>query len=201
MRGRRSGLLLLVGALLLLSVCLQLGVGSAASGPAAARPQGASNVAATQPAPPGPAQPGPVPTGPALVGPAPTGQASAGGAKKAPTSAGWKDLTQQTHRFGDSGAPGPLWQMLGMVVVIAILGAVGLWVVKRLVPKMQQRRGRNIAVLETACLGPSRSVHLLRVGQREFLIASTREHISMLADVTGAVGAASGEVAAREVEL
>jgi len=192
MRGRRSGLLLLVGALLLLAVCLQLGVGAAqprgaaASGPAAAWPKGASGAATTQPAPLGPASPGP---------------ASAGGAKKAATSAGWKDLTQQTHRFGDSGAPGPLWQMSGMVVVIAILGVGGLWIVRRLVPKIQQRRGRNIAVLETACLGPSRSVHLLRVGQREFLIASTREHISMLADVTGAVGAAAGEVAAREVEL
>ena len=191
MRGRRSGLLLLVGALLLLAVCLQLGVGptgagAAASGPAAAWPKGASGAATTQPAPLGPASPGP---------------ASAGGAKKAATSAGWKDLTQQTPRFGDSGAPGPLWQMSGMVVVIAILGVGGLWIVRRLVPKIQQRRGRNIAVLETACLGPSRSVHLLRVGQREFLIASTREHISMLADVTGAVGAAAGEVAAREVEL
>ena len=192
MRGRRSGLLLLVGALLLLAVCLQLGVGptgagAAASGPAGARPDAASSAAGTtQPAPLGPASPGP---------------ASAGGAKKAATSAGWKDLTQQTHRFGDSGAPGPLWQMLGMVVVIAILGVGGLWIVRRLVPKIQQRRGRNIAVLETACLGPSRSVHLLRIGQREFLIASTREHISMLADVTGAVGAAAGEVAAREVEL
>jgi flagellar biogenesis protein FliO len=179
MRGRRSGLLLLVGALLLLAVCLQLGVG-------AAQPRGASSVAATQPAP---------------LGTAPLGPASAGGVKKSATSAGWKDLTQQTHRFGDSGAPGPLWQMSGMVLVIAILGVGGLWIVRRLVPKIQQRRGRNIAVLETACLGPSRSVHLLRVGQREFLIASTREHISMLADVTGAVGAAAGEVAAREVEL
>ena len=191
MRGRRSGLLLLVGALLLLSVCLQLGVGpagagAAASGPAAAGPKGAPGAATTQPAPLGPASPGP---------------ASAGGAKKAATSTGWKDLTQQTHRFGDSGAPGPLWQMLGMVAMIAVFGAGGLWIVRRLVPKIQQRRGRNIAVLETACLGPSRSVHLLRVGQREFLIASTREHISMLADVTGAVGAAAGEVAAREVEL
>jgi flagellar biogenesis protein FliO len=186
MRGRRSGLLLLVGALLLLAMCLQLGVGptgagAAASGPAAARPRGASSVAATQPASPG--------------------QVSAGGAKKAATSAGWKDLTQQTHRFGDSGAASPLWPMLGMVVVIASLGVGGLWIVRRLVPKIQQRRGRNIAVLETACLGPSRSVHLLRVGQREFLIASTREHISMLADVTGAVRVAAGEVAAREVEL
>lgn len=191
MRGRRSGLLLLVGALLLLAVCLQLGVGptgagAAASGPAAAWPKGASGAATTQPAPLGPASPGP---------------ASAGGAKKAATSAGWKDLTQQTHRFGDSGAPGLLWQMSGMVVVIAILGVGGLWIVRRLVPKIQQRRGRNIAVLETACLGPSRSVHLLRVGQREFLIASTREHISMLADVTGAIGVAAGEPAAREAEL
>ena len=191
MRGRRMGLVLLVGAMILLAMCLQLGAGAAASGPGGGRPEAASGrngagAAATQPAP---------------LGPAPSGPASPGGAKKPATSAGWKGLTRQTRQFGDSGAPSPLWQMLGMVVVIAVFGIGGLWDVKRLVPKIQQRRGRNIAVLETACLGPSRNVHLLRVGDKEFLVASTRERISMLADVTGAVRAPADELGTRGVEL
>ena len=200
MRGRRSGLVLLVGTMLLLAMCLQLGVGSAGPGPAIAGPRGASGAAATQLAP----------LGPESSGVAPQGSASAQNVKKpatpatsaaSATSAGWKGFTQQTRRFGESSAPSPLWQMLGMVVVIAILGVGGLWVLRRLMPRIQQRRGRNIAVLETACLGPSRTVHLLRVGQKEFLVASTREHISMLADVTGSVGIPADDLAAREVEL
>jgi flagellar biogenesis protein FliO len=165
MRGRRSRLLVPAVALLLLSMCLQLGAGSASPSPA-------SSQVAKKPA------------------------TQAGG-----TSAGWKGVTQQTRQFGDSEAPSLLWRMLGMVAVIAVLGVGGLWVARRLVPKIQQRRGRNIAVLETACLGPSRSVHLLRVGQKEFLVASTRERISMLADVTGAFGAAADELAPREAQL
>ncbi len=179
MRARRSGLVLLVGALLLLAMCLQLGAGAAASDPASTRPRGAS---------------GPTGAGTATTQLASAGPASAQSVKKPATSAGWKGFTKQTHQFGDSGAPSPLWQMLGMVVVIAIFGIGGLWVVKRLVPKIQRRRGRNIAVLETACLGPSRNVHLLRVGDKEFLVASTREHISMLADVTGAVRVPADEL-------
>jgi flagellar biogenesis protein FliO len=180
------GLVLLVGAMILLAMCLQLGVGKAASSPAGAGAEAASGVATTQPAP---------------LGPAASGPASAHGAKTPATPPGWKGFAQQTRQFGDSGAPSPLWQMLGMVVVIAVFGIGGLWVVKRLVPKIQQRRGRNIAVLETACLGPSRNVHLLRVGDKEFLVASTRERISMLAEVTGAIRTPADELGTRGVEL
>ena len=88
--------------------------------------------------------------------------------------------------------------MIGIVAVILVLGVGGLWVVRRLAPRIQQRRGRHIAVVETACLGPNRNVHLLKVGDRDLLIASTREHISMLADVTGAVGDSFEDTIARE---
>lgn len=181
MRGRRLGLVLLVGAMLLLAMCLQLGSGASASVPAGAQPEAASGAATTQPAPLLPV--------------------SAQGAKAQAPPTGWKSFAQQTRQFGDSGSASPLWQMLGMVLVIGVFGIGGLWFVKRLVPKIQQRRGRNIAVLETACLGPSRSVHLLRVGDREFLVASTRERISMLADVTGAVHIPADELGSRGGEL
>jgi len=172
MRGRRSRLLLLVGALLLLLVCLQLGVGSPASGSTAATAGGAS-AAASQPA-------------------------SVGGAKAKTKPAGWKAFSKRTGEFGDTGLNGPLWQMIGMVVVIAVLGAGGFWLVRRFGPKIQQRRGRHIAVIETACLGPNKNVHLLRVGDRDLLISSTREHVSMLADVTGAAGESFENAMSRE---
>lgn len=172
MRGRRSRLLLLAGALLLLPICLQLGVGAPASGPAATSP-GGSSAAASQPA-------------------------SAVGTKAKTRPAGWGGYSKQTGEFGDTGLNGPLWQMIGIVAVILVLGVGGLWVVRRLAPRIQQRRGRHIAVVETACLGPNRNVHLLKVGDRDLLIASTREHISMLADVTGAVGDSFEDTIARE---
>jgi len=170
MRGRRSGLLLLVGALLVLLVCLQFGVGAPASSSTAARPVAA---AASQPA-------------------------SAAGAKARTQPASWGAFSKRAGEFGDSGGSSLLWQMIGMVVVIGVLGVVGLWAVRRLAPKIRQRRGRHIAVVETACLGPSRNIHLLRVGDRDLLISSTREHVSMLADVTGAVGESFEDAIAQE---
>lgn len=172
MRGRRPRLLLLVGALLLLPVCLQLGVGAPASGRATALPGGTS-AAASQPA-------------------------SAVGTKAKPQTAAQKAFGKSAGKFGDSGLSGPLWQMIGIVAMILVLGVGGLWVVRRLAPRIQQRRGRHIAVVETACLGPNKRVHLLKVGDRDLLVSSTREHVSMLADVTGAVGESFGDVIARE---
>jgi flagellar biogenesis protein FliO len=40
-------------------------------------------------------------------------------------------------------------------------------------------------VVETAVLGPQRAVHLISVGARTLLIASTQSQITLLADVTG----------------
>jgi len=172
MRGRRSRLLLLVGALLLLLVCLQLGVGAPASSPVAAR-SGGMSATASQPSP-------------------------GAGAKAKTQPAGRKAFGKQIGEFGNSGLSGPLLQMIGIAVVIGVLGVGGLWMVRRFVPRVRQRCGRHIAVIETACLGSNKNVHLLRVGDRDLLVSSTREHVSMLADVTGAVGESFEDAIARE---
>ncbi len=44
---------------------------------------------------------------------------------------------------------------------------------------------RSLRVVETAVLGPQRAVHLISVGARTLLIASTQSQIALLADVTG----------------
>ncbi len=168
-------MLLLAGAVLLLLVCLQLGVGAQASDSAAtsAAPVGRAAVATTQ-------------------------SASGAGDKATTQSVGWSRFSKSTDDFGDTGLAGPLWQMIGIVVIIAVLGVGGLLMVRRYAPRIQQRRGRHISVVETTGLGPNKSLHLLRVGDRDLLISSTRERVSMLADVTGAVGESFEQVMERE---
>jgi len=164
MRGRRSKALLLAAALLVLAAFMQLGVGAPATGPAGATTQPAGTT-----------------TRPGSGGPPALKQADAN-TIVAPLGRQDSNSPFKWTKLGDETSP--MWQMIGMVVVIGVLGLLALWMVRRMRSGMAHRHGRNISVLETACLGPHKSVHLLRVGQKEFLVASTRERISMLADVT-----------------
>lgn len=163
MRSRRSKALLLAAALLVLAALAQLGAGPASTGPGYATTQPAS--AASQPA-----------------------DTIGGGARKADANTlaplGRPDGNSPFKWQGLGDQTDPMWQMIGMIVIVGVLGLVALWAVRRMRSGALARHGRNISVLETAFLGPHKSVHLLRVGRKEFLVASTRERISMLADVT-----------------
>lgn len=84
--------------------------------------------------------------------------------------------------------PGPWFQMLAAVVVILVLGGVALVVIKKFIPRLAVSTGKKISVVETIYLGPRLSVHLVEVAGQRFLLASTRDRISMLTEVAGAVG-------------
>ena len=102
--------------------------------------------------------------------------------------------------FGENTSTGPiglgkgsgedagemLRRMMAYTLVILVLGGVGLFVVKKVLPKLGAPQGRNISVLETVYLGPKKSLHLLRVGTQRFLVAGSRDEISMLGEVTSA---------------
>jgi len=87
----------------------------------------------------------------------------------------------------DTG-PGPLWRMLGYSLVIVVLATVMIVVFKKILPRLgvPVPGGKRVVVLEATCIGPRKTVHLLKVGNRDILVASTREHVCMLTDVTGA---------------
>ena len=84
--------------------------------------------------------------------------------------------------------PGALWTMLGYSLVIVALGIVMIVVFKKVLPRLgvPVGGGQRVVVLETTCIGSRKTVHLLKVGSRDILVASTREHVCMLTDVTGA---------------
>lgn len=80
-----------------------------------------------------------------------------------------------------------LWHMMASVLVLAVLALVAWVVFKKVLPRVSRAGGRNVSVLETSYIGPRKAVHLLRVGQKRLLVASSRDDVSLLADVTEAV--------------
>ena len=101
-----------------------------------------------------------------------------------------KSLFGDRDSDGDlrDGSTDVLWRMLAYVLVILALGALGMVVVKRWLPRMgvAPSRGREVTVIETTHLASRRTVHLVQVGNRRFLLGSTDQSVAMLAEVTSA---------------
>ena len=69
------------------------------------------------------------------------------------------------------------------VLFVLVLGIAAVYVSKKILPKITNLPGKEIHLVETAHLGPRKSVHLLEIGSRRFLIGSTNERINILADL------------------
>lgn len=82
-----------------------------------------------------------------------------------------------------SGWPG---RMLSYLLVILVLGAAAIVVVKKVLPRLNPAAaGKGIRVLDSTYLGPRKQVHVLQVGPQRFLVASCRDSISMLSELSG----------------
>jgi len=75
------------------------------------------------------------------------------------------------------------FKMMVSVLFLVALGAAAIYVSKRFLPKITNLPGKEIRITETVHLGPRKAVHLLEVGERRFLIGSTNENITRLADL------------------
>lgn len=80
---------------------------------------------------------------------------------------------------------GIYYRMMLAVLLVVVLGAAAIYVSKKLLPKITNLPGKEIRVAETVYLGPRKAVHVLEVGSRRFLIGSTSENVTKLADITG----------------
>lgn len=74
-------------------------------------------------------------------------------------------------------------RMMLAVGIVFGLGVLALYVSKRVFPRAINPAGREIRVIETTYLGPRKTLHLVEVGARRLLIASTIDSITMLADL------------------
>jgi flagellar biosynthetic protein FliO len=74
-------------------------------------------------------------------------------------------------------------RMMLMVLMVICLGFAAVYLSKKLLPKLNLP-GKKIHVSETVHLGPRKALHLIEIGKQTFLIGSTNENITKLADVT-----------------
>ncbi len=72
--------------------------------------------------------------------------------------------------------------MLAIFFVVA-LGIAAIYVSKKLLPRIATVPGKEIRIVETVHLGPRKAVHLIDIGHRRFLIGSTNETVTKLADL------------------
>jgi len=95
-----------------------------------------------------------------------------------------KDNDPNSKLFGAAPPDNTLiWKTLGSMVLVLALGGVALVATKRWFPRLTGRSGRQIRVVETAFLGPRKAVHLLQVGGRKYLVASSKERVSLLTEI------------------
>ncbi len=89
------------------------------------------------------------------------------------------------------------YKMLLSISLVIVLGVAAIYVSKKLLPRFTNLQGKQIRVIETAHIAPRKGIHLIAVGTKRLLVASTNETITMLADVTDSVTAFAAELEAR----
>jgi flagellar biogenesis protein FliO len=94
------------------------------------------------------------------------------------------------------GSPGPapafaetsgrelFYKMLLSVLLVIALGVAAIYVSRKLLPRITNLPGKQVRIVETTYLAPRKGIHLIQIGARRLLVASTSETITMLADVT-----------------
>lgn len=92
------------------------------------------------------------------------------------------------------------YKMLLSVVVVIALGSAVIYLTKKVLPRFTNQPGKQIRIIETTHIAPRKGLHIVQVGVRRLLIASTNEHITMLADVTGAAKDFADELGTRTKE-
>ncbi|HAL44835.1 MAG: hypothetical protein A2Y12_07955 [Planctomycetes bacterium GWF2_42_9] len=75
------------------------------------------------------------------------------------------------------------YKMIFMVLAVVFLGAGVVYVSKKLLPKLNLP-GKRIQLTETIHLGPRKSLHLVKIGNKTLLLGSTNDNITSLADVS-----------------
>ncbi|TKJ42238.1 flagellar biosynthetic protein FliO [candidate division LCP-89 bacterium B3_LCP] len=71
---------------------------------------------------------------------------------------------------------------LGALVLVLALIFIAAWLVKRYLKFLPQGgiRGDGIKVIAVRAIGPKRSIHILEVGGKKFLVGSTESSVNLL---------------------
>jgi flagellar biosynthetic protein FliO len=84
--------------------------------------------------------------------------------------------------FNSVGGEFSVRAILAVLFVLALFIAA-IYVSKKLLPRITNLPGREIRIIETVHLGPRKAVHVLEVNNQRFLIGSTNENVTKLAEL------------------
>lgn len=84
----------------------------------------------------------------------------------------------------DYSSGGIYFRMLFAIFIVAGMGAAVYWIAKRLRYNVAGGKKGRIEILETAYLAARKTLHIVRVGNKTFLIGSTNDSISSIADIS-----------------
>lgn len=84
--------------------------------------------------------------------------------------------------LGDDTAGPSIYRVMLSLMLVAGLAFGAMYLSKRVLPKVSGMAGKRVKVVETVSLGSRRALHLVAVGGREILIASTQTTVTRLAD-------------------
>lgn len=79
------------------------------------------------------------------------------------------------------------YKSMTAVVFVIVLGIAAVYVSKKFLPKITNLSGKKIKIVETLNFGTRKALHLVKIGDKHLLIASTAENITKLDDVTDAM--------------
>jgi flagellar biogenesis protein FliO len=97
------------------------------------------------------------------------------------------DPNFSTRAESNLGSSELFFRLMLSVLLVAALGVAAIYASRKLLPRITNLPGKKIHIIETVHLGPRKAVHLLEIGNQRFLIGSTNENITKLADVTYAL--------------
>lgn len=129
--------------------------------------------------------------GAAILGLVATNSLKSGRDRTAAESLGqvMQDATPSQAISGDTGSP--LWAIVKLlsalaIVIVALYG--GLYLLKRMMTTRRTASARQAAleVIESAYVGPKKTVSLVRVGNKAVLVGVTDQQISMLTELSPA---------------
>lgn len=83
----------------------------------------------------------------------------------------------------DLGTQELFFKMMVSVLLVIVLGVTAVYFSKKFLPKITNLPGKEIKIVETVHLGNRKTMHLVKVGSQRFLIGSTNENITKLAEI------------------
>jgi len=94
------------------------------------------------------------------------------------------DRGRRLPTLSEGDDDGLLGRMVAYGTVILLLGGAALFVARRYLPRARPAGGRGVRVTDSVYLAPRKQLHVLEVGPQRFLIASCRDSVTMISELT-----------------